>query len=141
MIDITDHLAIPESEVTFTASRSSGPGGQQVNKISSRVLLRFDVAVSPSLSEAQKRRILSRLATRISKDGVLRVVSQQHRSQSANRQVAMARFAALLRAALTPVPARQKTAAPPAARQRRLEQKKRRGQLKQQRVTRVVQDE
>jgi ribosome-associated protein len=141
MIDITDHLAIPESEVTFTASRSSGPGGQHVNKISSRVILRFDVSTSPSLSEAQKRCILSRLATRVSKDGMLRVVSQQHRSQSANRQVAIARFAALLRAALAPVPVREQTTVPAAARQRRLEQKKRRGQLKQQRTTRVEQDE
>src|SRR5262245_37131442 len=81
MIDITDYLAIPESELTFTTSRSSGPGGQHVNKTSSRVILRFNVAASPSLSETQKHRLLTRLATRVSKDGVLRVVSQKYRSQ------------------------------------------------------------
>ena len=138
MIDITDHLAIPENEVTFTASRSSGPGGQHVNKVSSRMILRFNVAASPSLSAVQKRRILTHLATRVSKDGVLRVVSQKYRSQSANRQAAIARFVALMCAALTPVPPREQTAVPRAARQRRLEGKKRRSQLKQRRATRVV---
>jgi ribosome-associated protein len=141
MIDITDRLAIPESELTFTAARSSGPGGQHVNKISSRVILRFNVAASPSLSEAQKHRLLTRLATRVSKDGVLRVMSQKYRSQSANRRAALERFVTLLHAALTPVPPRQQTVIPPAAKQHRLEEKKRRGQLKQRRATRVVWDE
>jgi ribosome-associated protein len=141
MIDITDHLAIPESELSFTASRSSGPGGQHVNKSSSRVILRFNVAASPSLSEAQKHHLLTRLATRVSKDGVLRVVSQKYRSQSANRRAALERFVTLMHTALTPVPQREQTTMPPAARQHRLEEKKRHGQLKQQRATRVAWDE
>jgi ribosome-associated protein len=141
MIDITDHLAIPESELTFTASRSSGPGGQHVNKSSSRVILRFNVTASPSLSETQKHRLLTRLATRVSKDGVLRVVSQKYRSQSANRRAALERFVTLIQAALTPVSSREQTAIPPAARQHRLAEKKRRSQLKQQRATKVVWDE
>jgi ribosome-associated protein len=136
MIDITEHLAIPESELTFTAVRSSGPGGQHINKVSSRVMLRFNVAASPSLSDEQKRRILTHLATRISKDGVLRVVAQQSRSQMANRDAALARFVALLQEALTPVPVRKKTRVTAAAKQQRLEEKKRRSHLKQQRLQR-----
>jgi ribosome-associated protein len=141
LIAITDHLAIPESELTFTASRSSGPGGQHVNKISSRVILRFNVVASPSLSETQKHRLLTHLATRVSKDGVLRVVSQKYRSQSANRRAALERFVTLLHTALTPVPPRAQTTMPPAARQHRLKEKKRHSQLKQRRATRVVWDE
>jgi ribosome-associated protein len=137
MIHITESLAIPESELSFTTSRSSGPGGQHVNKVSSRVILRFDVAASPSLSDADKRRLLTRLATRISKDGVLRVVAQKSRSQTANRTAAVARFVALLQEALTPQPWRQKTTVSPAARQRRLAEKARRSALKQQRAQRI----
>jgi ribosome-associated protein len=140
-IDITDRLAIPESELTYTASRSSGPGGQHANKVSSRVILRFNVAASPSLSETQKHHLLTHLATRVSKDGVLRVVSQKYRSQSANRRAALERFVTLIHAALTPVPPREQTAIPSAARQHRLAEKKRRGQLKQRRAARVVWDE
>ncbi len=136
MIEVMAHLAIPESELTFTASRSSGPGGQHVNKVSSRVTLLFNVAASPSLSDEQKHRILTRLATRISKDGVLRVISQRHRSQMANRQAAVERFVALLREAHTPVPRRKKTTVSAAAKQRRLEEKKRRSRLKRQRAER-----
>jgi ribosome-associated protein len=112
-IDITDCLAIPESELTFTAARSSGPGGQHVNKISSRVILRFNVAASPSLSEAQKHRLLTRLATRVSKDGVLRVMSQKYRSQSANRRAALERFVTLHPAELPPGPPRPHKVTPP----------------------------
>jgi ribosome-associated protein len=134
MIQITERLSIPEHEITFSASRSSGPGGQHVNKVSSRITLYFDVAASPSLSEAQKQRILRHLATRISKDGVLRVAAQQHRSQAANRKVAIERFADLLCNALAPVAPRRQTEVPEAARQRRLETKKHRAQLKRQRT-------
>lgn len=75
-VAIADTIAIPEHELKFMASRSSGPGGQNVNKVNSRVTLQFNVAESPSLSEAQKQRILSRLATRVNEAGVLQVVSQ-----------------------------------------------------------------
>ncbi|HMC82356.1 MAG TPA: aminoacyl-tRNA hydrolase [Candidatus Polarisedimenticolia bacterium] len=88
MIEIRDGLAIREEELRFTASRSGGPGGQNVNKVSTRVTLWFDVAGSPSLTAEQRSLIRSRLATRISKEGVLRVVSQQTRSQAANREAA-----------------------------------------------------
>src|SRR5664280_3566590 len=79
---------------------SGGPGGQNVNKVATKVTLTFDVAASPSLTDAQRDRIRARLATRISKDGVLQVVSQRHRTQGANRAAALERFVELLRDAL-----------------------------------------
>lgn len=130
---IADTVAIPEHELKFMASRSSGPGGQNVNKVNSRVTLQFNVAASPSLSEAQKQRILTRLPTRVSEAGVLQVVSQTSRSQAANRQTAMARLTALIREALTPTPMRKLSKEPLAAKQHRLEAKRQRSQLKQQR--------
>jgi ribosome-associated protein len=141
MINITDRVAIPESEVTFTSARSSGPGGQHVNKVSSRITLHFDILASQSLSEAQKQRLLGRLQTRISKDGVLRVVAQKHRSQAANRQAAVARFIELVQAALTPRRPRLSTAKPAGAQEQRLQEKRQRSQQKQQRTTRIVWDE
>lgn len=133
MIEITDELAIPENEIMYTASRSGGPGGQHVNKVSSRVTLRFDVAASSSLTDEQKQRIMTRLATRLSKDGVLSIVAQQQRSQAANRNAALARFVALLRAALTPETPRRPTRPAREATERRLSEKKRRSRLKQER--------
>jgi ribosome-associated protein len=137
MIRITDQLTIPEHELWFTTTRSGGPGGQHVNKVSSRVTLWFDVASSPSLSEMQKRCIMTRLATRVNREGILRVISQQHRSQTANRDTAIERFIALLRDALTEAPTRHKTMVPTAAKRRRLDKKKRRSQIKQQRIQRA----
>jgi ribosome-associated protein len=136
MLEITPDVAIPEHELTFTASRSSGPGGQHVNKVSSRMTLKFDVASSPSLSDAQKQRILTRLATRVSQDGILRVASQQHRSQMANRDAAIARFVTLLQEALAPEPSRKPTRPSRLARERRLEEKRRRSSVKRQRADR-----
>ena len=131
MVRITDNLSIPEDEITFTASRSGGPGGQNVNKVSSRVTLSFDVATSTALLDDQRRRILAKLATRINKDGVLRVVSQRTRSQEMNRADAVARFSDLLRRALTPKRPRIKTQISAAAKERRIEEKKKRAAAKQ----------
>ena len=141
MIDITDRIAIPDSEITFTSARSSGPGGQHVNKVSSRVTLHFNILTSQSLSTAQKQRLLSRLRTRISKDGILRVVTQKYRSQAANRQAAVARFVMLLQEALTPRRPRLPMATPAAAQEQRLQEKRQRSQRKQQRTTKIVWDE
>ncbi len=135
-IDTTEDVPIPESELVFKASRSSGPGGQNVNKLNTRVTVFFHVAGSPSLSEEQKQRILSRLAGRIDKDGVLHVVSQKHRSQEANRRTAVERLQQLVQEALAPVPVRRKTRAPAAAREHRLQEKKQRSDRKQQRMGR-----
>jgi ribosome-associated protein len=130
MILVTDRLAIAVEELTFTASRSSGPGGQNVNKLSTRVTLQFDVLRSPSLTEEQKGRIIAKLKSRISKDGLLRVSCQQTRSQAANRDRAVERFVELLRLALTRKRPRRTTIVPASARARRLEEKKRRGRIK-----------
>jgi ribosome-associated protein len=133
MVAILDNITIPEHELVFTASRSSGPGGQHVNKVNSRVTLQFNVAASTSLSEAQKQRLLTQLATRVSEAGILQVVSQASRSQAANRRTAMARLTALMRDTLTPTPTRKPTDVPSAAKQRRLKVKRHRSRLKQQR--------
>ena len=137
MIAVTDSLSIPEEELTFTASLSSGPGGQNVNKVSTKVTLWFDVANSASLSPEQKELITSRLGSRMSKDGVLRVISQQTRSQAANREAAIERFVELLGAALKPEKARKKTRVSTAAKRRRLEEKKQRSFLKRDRSKKV----
>jgi len=131
MVEIGRKLVIPEDELTFCASRSSGPGGQNVNKVNTRITLQFDVGRSPSLSESQRRLILSGLATRIDKNGVLRVVSQRFRTQKANRNAAIDKFRMLLAEALAPKPVRTKTSVPYSARQKRLENKRRRSLLKQ----------
>ena len=139
-IEIDDRLTIPAAEVSFAASRSSGPGGQHVNKTSSRITLLFDVRESAVLSEDQKRRIEARLPTRINRDGVLRLHVQLHRSQAANRDEARTRFAALLREALKRQPRRKKTRKPRSADRRRLEQKRRRSDLKRSRSRRPADD-
>ena len=141
MIPITASLVIPSDQLTFTASRSSGPGGQNVNKLSTRVTLHFDVLRSPSLTEEQKQRIFAKLKSRISKDGVLRVSCQQSRSQAANRHRAVERFVELLRQALTPRRQRKRTAVPASTRERRLEEKKRRGRVKAARGAKTSQDD
>ena len=140
MLPITDDIAIPDSELSFTASRSSGPGGQNVNKVSTRVTLRFDLEASPQLTAEQKERIRERLATRVSKQGVLSVSAQRERSQSANREAATERFVELLQAALEVEPERRPTRVPRGVERRRLENKRRRSQVKRQRSRRYTAD-
>ena len=134
MIPIADDLSIPDEEVSFVTSRSGGPGGQNVNKLETRVTLRFDLADSASLSEEQKARLRERLATRITKDGVLHVTSQRHRTQAANREAAVERFAELVRDNLREEPPRKRTRPSRAAKARRLEEKRRRSHRKRERT-------
>ena len=129
-ITINNALAIPESELNFRFSRSSGPGGQHVQKSDTRVELLFDVAQSPALSDEQRARILERLATQIDGEGVLRVVSSATRSQLENRAEAVARFQALLASALLIRKRRKPTRPSAAAREARLAEKKVRSQHK-----------
>ena len=136
MIDIIDDIFICEDELVFKASRSGGPGGQNVNKVNTRITLFFDVANCESFSDVQKRRILSRLATRADKNGLIRVASQRFRTQKANRRAAVERLQQLLAEALKTRPVRKKTRVPYAAKKRRLEEKRRRSLLKQQRAKR-----
>ena len=124
---------IPEEHLSFTFTRSGGPGGQNVNKVSTRVTLRFDLAGSGELSEHEKRTLLTRLAGRVTKDGHLRVVSMRHRTQLANRRAATERFYELLAGALAQSKPRKRTRMPRAARERRLRDKAHRSLRKQER--------
>ncbi len=133
MIRITRDIIIPENEIYFTFSTSRGPGGQNVNKVSSRATLHFDVTASQSLSGRRKGLVMQRLRTRITKAGVLRVVSQKHRGQRANRETALERFVELLRTALYEYPPRRRTSVPRAVTERRLRDKKHRSRLKRER--------
>jgi ribosome-associated protein len=132
-IPINARLSIPAAELVFRATRSGGPGGQHVNTSSTRIELVFDVAQSPSLSGAQRQRLLEALAPRLDKAGLLRIVAQTERSQSANRDEAIRRFRSLLAAALRPRKQRVATAPTHASRERRYQSKQRRGSVKRQR--------
>ena len=140
-IKITDQISVPLSELRFTSARSSGPGGQNVNKVNTRVTLWFDVMNSPILSSRQKDLIQNHLRTRINKEGVLRVVSQKSRSQALNREAAIDRFTSLLRESLHVTLPKKKTMVPKAAKERRLEKKKHRSILKESRKKPVSNDE
>lgn len=132
-IRINQRLSIPESELDFRATRSGGPGGQHANTSSTRIELTWDVTASPSLSERRRALLLSRLANRIDSAGVLRLVSDTHRSQHRNREDVKERFAALLADALR-TPAKRKPTRPPrASKERRLREKKRRSDIKKMR--------
>lgn len=133
LLSINDQVAIPLSELAFRYARSSGPGGQHVQRTETKVELLFDLAGSPSLSEAQRALAISRLGGRIDQAGVLHLTSQAGRSQLENRADVIERFRRLLAAALKPPRVRRPTRPTAAARQRRLEEKRRHGQAKQQR--------
>ena len=137
MIEIGDDLTIPDEEVSYATSRSGGPGGQNVNKLETRVALRFDLEASPSLTEEQKARLRERLATRITRAGILQVTAQKHRTQAENREAAVARFAELLREGLREEAPRKKTRVSKAAKRRRIESKRRRGERKKERTARI----
>jgi ribosome-associated protein len=133
LLQIDDRLAIPRSELGFRFSRSSGPGGQHVQKSSTRVELLFDVAHSPSLTDAQRARLLRRLAGYVDSAGILHLVAQSERSQWQNREEVVARFEGLLRKALKRRKRRRPTQPTAASRERRLRQKRRRSEIKRER--------
>ncbi len=134
MIEITNDIFISEDELVFKTSRSGGPGGQNVNKVNTRVTLLLDVANCGSFSDVQKQQILKRLSTRANKNGVIRIVSQRFRAQKANRTAAVERLCQLLKEALSTRAVRKKTKVPKYAQQRRLEEKKLQSLLKQRRA-------
>ncbi len=130
MIRITDQISIEESELEESFVRSSGPGGQNVNKLSTAVQLRFDVRQSPSLPNDVALRLMKLGGRRITKDGVLVIIAQSHRTQERNRADAQARLVALIQeAAVKPVP-RRATKPTRASKQRRIESKKHRAGIK-----------
>jgi len=130
MIRVTDTISIDESEIEESFVRSSGPGGQNVNKLSTAVQLRFDVRRSPSLPNDVAIRLMTLGGRRITKDGVLVLIAQSHRTQERNRADAMERLTALIKeAAVKPVP-RRATKPTKASKQRRIEGKKRRSGIK-----------
>ena len=130
MIRITDQISIDESELEESFVRSSGPGGQNVNKLSTAVQLRFDVRRSPSLPNDVAVRLMGLAGKRLTKDGVIIIIAQSHRTQERNRQDARDRLIALIRqAAVVPVK-RRKTRPTRASREKRIESKKRRGNIK-----------
>jgi ribosome-associated protein len=130
MIEIKNGISIDEQELSFSTARSSGPGGQNVNKLSTKVTVHFNVAASPNLTEIQKQKIGARLFNRISKDGLLSVACQKSRSQFDNKNGAIERLVELLKAALTEKPKRIKTRVPKSVAEKRLKKKKQHGELK-----------
>ena len=130
---IDSSVTIPARELTFSFSPSSGPGGQHANRAATRVTLFFDVANSPSLDEAQRERLLKRLASRLDQNGILQLTAQDTRSQHQNREIALERFEKLLSEALKPRKRRRKTRPSATANERRLREKKQRGRRKEDR--------
>lgn len=127
---VNDSIVVPETELEWRFSRSSGPGGQGVNTTDSRVELTFDLAATTALSEFLRDRALERLASRLV-DGRVTVAASEHRSQLRNREAAAQRLAQLLREAIAAPPKKRRPTKPSRrAKQRRLDEKKRRGQVK-----------
>jgi ribosome-associated protein len=129
-VRISRRLSIPESEIEFGFTRSGGPGGQHANTSATKVELRFDVAGSPSLSEADKERIRERLGSRLTAEGVLVLRSSEHRSQAMNRRAVIGRFRNLLQEALRPEKRRRPTRPTRASKEQRLEEKRRTAEKK-----------
>jgi len=140
MIRITDRISIDESELAETFIRASGPGGQNVNKLSSAVQLRFDVRQSPSLPNDVRIRLERLAGKRLTREGVLVITAQRHRTQERNRADARERLIELVREAATPPVPRRPTRPTRASRERRIETKKRRATIKGLRRAKPPQD-
>lgn len=128
---VTHRIIIPESELVENFIRSSGPGGQNVNKVSSAVQLRFDVLGSPSLTDLAREALLR--GGKLTRDGVLVITAQRFREQERNREDARARLVEIIRQAATPRPVRRETRVPKSSKRKRLDSKKHRARIKQER--------
>jgi ribosome-associated protein len=130
MIPVTPRISLDEGELSFSFIRASGPGGQNVNKVSSAVQLRFDVHNSASLPESVKARLANLAGRRLTSDGVLVLTAQQYRSQERNREDAIQRLTDLIRQAAIVPKARRATRPTLGSKQRRMDAKTRRGAIK-----------
>ena len=140
MIRITDTISIDEAELTESFVRASGPGGQNVNKVSSAVQLRFDARHSPSLPNDVAVRLMRFAGKRVTKEGVIVIIAQQHRTQERNREDARERLIALIRQAAAPPKPRRATRPPLASKLRRAETKRRRSAVKSLRSGRISEE-
>jgi ribosome-associated protein len=130
MLEVTRTIAIPDEELSFEFVASSGPGGQNVNKVATAAVLRFDAAGSPSLPGPVKERLRALAGSRMSAEGVVLIKAQRYRSQERNRADALARLAALLAAAAVPPRPRTPTRPTRASKERRLQAKSQRSATK-----------
>lgn len=131
MIKINETISIPDDELKFNFTRSSGPGGQNVNKVSSAVYLRFDVRNTSSLTEEIKIRLIELAGKRVSKNGVLIIKAQRYRTQAQNRREVIKRLVELIQSAAVKPVYRKKTRPPQAVKERRLIDKHKHSLLKQ----------
>jgi ribosome-associated protein len=133
MIRVTEQIEIDERELEEQFIRASGPGGQNVNKVSSAVQLRFDARTSPSLSNDVSIRLQRLAGNRLTNEGVIVITANSHRSQDQNRDEARERLFAMIREAANPPPPRRKTKPTKASKKRRLDSKTRRSHIKKMR--------
>jgi ribosome-associated protein len=139
--DAINEFPVDESELHFETVQSGGPGGQNVNKVASAVVLRFDIEQSPSLPDDVKQRLKKHGGKRVTNDGILIIKAMQHRSQLQNKTEALQRFYTLLSAALHPPRKRRPTKRTAASQERRLEAKKRNARKKAERALRYPKEE
>ena len=130
MISVTPHISLDESELELSFVRSSGPGGQNVNKVATAVQVRFDVRHSPSLPDDVRARLIARAGSKITRDGVLVLTARRFRTQERNRADAIERLVEMIRAAATPPKRRRKTKPTRASKQQRVEKKRRHSSTK-----------
>lgn len=131
MLEINDNVSIPLTEIEISAIRSRGAGGQNVNKVSTAIHIRFDVRASSALSDNDKARVLRVRDQRISKEGIIVIKSQRFRSQDKNRSDALEKLAEMIRKALVEKKPRKPTKPSTRSREKRLDEKTKRGRLKE----------